>query len=87
MEPGRTKVPPLVAFLPIGAAFIAIGIGGNPAFVAIGCAFIAIGVAGVVRHRRLDREEVETSADELPDASRGKASAPRTSAAATARGP
>ncbi len=61
MASGRSRIPPLGAFLPIGAAFIAIGISGNPAFVAIGCAFLAIGVAAIARHRRGDDRGDESS--------------------------
>ena len=55
---GRSKRPPaLVAFLPIGIAFIAIGISQNSPFIAIGCAFIAIGIAGVAHHRKAALED------------------------------
>ena len=54
MNEKKKRPPALVAFLPIGIAFIAIGMGGNSAFIPIGCAFIVIGIAGVARHRKTE---------------------------------
>jgi len=52
MSEKKKRPAALVAFLPIGIAFITIGISSNSAFIPIGCAFIVIGVAGMARHRK-----------------------------------
>jgi len=51
-EEKKKSPPALAAFLPIGIAFIAIGMSVNSVFVPIGCAFIVIGIAGIARRRK-----------------------------------
>lgn len=55
MSEKKKRPAALVAFLPIGIAFIAIGMSGSSAFIPIGCAFIVIGVAGIARSRKAGR--------------------------------
>ena len=52
MSEEKKRPPALVAFLPIGIAFIAIGMSGSSAFIPIGCAFLVIGIAGIARNRK-----------------------------------
>jgi hypothetical protein len=53
----KKRSPALLAFLPIGIAFIAIGLSGNRSFVPIGCAFIVIGIAGLARRRKTGNDD------------------------------
>ncbi len=52
IEEKKKRPPALMAFLPIGIAFIAIGMSGSSAFIPIGCAFLVIGIAGIARSRK-----------------------------------
>ncbi len=40
-----------LGFLGVGLAFLAIGIGGQPAFIGVGGAFLALGIALMARRR------------------------------------
>jgi hypothetical protein len=56
MHDKKKGLPALVAFFPIGIAFIVIGMSGNSAFIPIGCAFMIIGIAGIARHRKASQD-------------------------------
>jgi hypothetical protein len=52
MPKDSRRVAPQAAFIPIGAAFIAIGMNGNRGLVAAGIVFMIAGIAAVVQKRK-----------------------------------
>jgi len=62
MKDQKPFPPQLIAFIPIGAALLVIGINNNHAFIGAGGLFLIIGLAALVRKKRTrHQEEIEKS--------------------------